>query len=135
MRRLPAFFVLCAWLLASGVQWDIVQGLAWVRMTANYSRTMPINEAVRLTFRADNLCGLCEFVADNKTRADARDAASDAAPAATGDSAAKGKLLLAAAPVHVFRFASATAPEWPAERFYPLALGRAAPPTEPPRAA
>ena len=135
MRRLPSLLVLCAWLLASGAQWDVVQGVAWVRMAASYSRNMPIDEALRMTFRADNLCGVCEFVADNKTRSASRDVASDSAPAATGDSAAKGKLLLAASPVHVFIFASASEPEWPAERFDPLACGRAEPPTEPPRAA
>ena len=137
MRRAPALFVLCAWLLASGVQWDMVQGFAWARMVASYSRTMPLGEAVRLTFTPENLCGVCEFVAAHRTRADAdtRSASSDTAPSATADSTAKGKLLLAAAPVHRFAFSSVTVPAWPTELFDPLSHARPAPPTEPPRAA
>ena len=137
MRRFSALFVLCAWLLASGAQWDLVQGFAWTRMVVNYSRTMPLAQAVRLTFTPENLCGVCEFVAAHRTRADAdtRSASSDTAPSATADSAAKGKLLLAAAPVHHFAFSSVTVPGWPTELFDPLSHARPAPPTEPPRAA
>jgi hypothetical protein len=135
MRRFSALFVLCAWLLASGAHWDIVQGFAWARMVVNYSRTMPLDEAVKLAFNADNLCGVCEFVADNKTRAAADNASAPVAPAAAGDSAAKGKLFLATAPEHLFVYCTVTAPEWPTERFDPLAVARAEPPTEPPRAA
>jgi hypothetical protein len=135
MRRLSALLVLCAWLLASGAHWDLVQGFAWARMVANYSRTMPLDEAVKLAFTADNLCGVCEFVADHKTRADTDNASAPAAPAAAGDSAAKGKLFLAHSPEHLFVFCTVPAPEWPTEQFLANAHARPAPPTEPPRAA
>jgi hypothetical protein len=132
MRRLSAILVLCAWLLANGAHWDLVQGFAWGRMIANYSQSMPLAEALRLTFTADNLCGVCEFVADGKTRADADGTTPEAIPR---DPSAKVPLLLATAPEHLFVFASAPAPEWPAEQFRPDARARPAPPTEPPRAA
>ena len=132
MRRFPAVFILCAWLLASGAQWDLLQGFAWGRMIANYSRTMPVSEAVRLTFTPDNLCGVCAFVAAAHTRAGAEGKAADNVPV---DNGAKAKLPLARPPEHVFVFSSAPAPEWPAERFVADACARPAPPTEPPRAA
>jgi hypothetical protein len=133
MRRLTTLFVLCAWLLASGAHWDLAQGFAWTRMVVNYSRTMPLAEALRLTFQADNLCGVCEFVADAKTRADPGDAA---APLAPVDSLAKGKLLLlATAPEPLFVYRIVPPPAWPEEHFRPDACARPAPPVEPPRAA
>lgn len=131
MRRLSALFVLCAWLFSSGAQWDLVQGFAWGRMIANYSRTMPLSEAIRMTFKADTLCGVCEFVADGKTRADADGSAPEATPR---DPLAKDVLLLATAPARLFTFAAVSGPEWPTEHFQPDAIARPAPPTEPPRA-
>lgn len=131
MRRLPAICVLFAWLLASGAQWDLLQGFAWGRMVANYSRTMPLHEAVRLTFTPDNLCGMCEFVASSTTRDDA-DADAETAPAESG---AKAKAPIAPAPGHLFVFQILPAPAWPREDFLPDACARPAPPAEPPRAA
>lgn len=130
MRRLCSLFVLCAWLLANGAHWDLVQSFAWGRMIANYSQSMPLAEAIRLTFTADNLCGVCEFVADGKTRSDTDATAPEASPR---DPAAKATLLLATAPEHRFIFSSIPAPLWPTEQFRPSACARAAPPTEPPR--
>lgn len=135
MRRFPALFVLCAWLLASGAHWDLVQGFAWARMIVNYSRAMPLDAAVRLTFTADTLCGVCEFVADAKTRDGADKPAAGAPLTSSGDTAAKGKLLLATAPEHIFVYRSVPAPVWPAEHFLTDACARPAPPVEPPRAA
>jgi hypothetical protein len=126
MRRLPAFLVLCAWLLASGAQWDVLQGFAWGRMIATYSRTMPVSEAIRLTFTPDNLCGFCSLVASAS-------ASSDSADAPPADPAAKSKPPLATPPAHLFVFSSAPAPRWPAEQFHPVSFTRPAPPTEPPR--
>lgn len=128
MRRLPAILVLFAWLLASGAQWDLLQGFAWGRMVAHYQRTMPLAEAVRLTFTPSNLCDLCKIVADAKTQG----RADDTAPAEAG---AKAKAPVAPAPTHLFVFSPAPAPDWPRERFEPPALARPAPPVEPPRAA
>ncbi len=134
MRRLTTLFVLCAWLLASGAHWDLAQGFAWTRMVVSYSRSMPLAEALRLTFTADNLCGVCELVAEAKTRSAADQSGATAAPA-PGDFAAKGKLLLSAAPEHLFVYCAVPSPAWPEEHFRPDACARPAPPVEPPRAA
>lgn len=132
MRRIPAIFVLCAWLFASGAQWDIVQGFAWARMFVSYSKTMPVGEALKKTFQPDNLCGVCEFVADAKTRTDAdRPAANDPVPR---DPGLKVTLFLPAAPeVFVAIAPFPSEPRWPDD---PAARSRTrpAPPTEPPRA-
>jgi hypothetical protein len=133
MRRAYAITVLFAWLLASGAQWDLLQGFAWGRMIANYSRTMPLHEAVRLTFTSDNLCGVCEFVASAKTRDDASAPGADApAPAEKG---AKAKPPLATPPEHLFVFQVLPSTAWPREDFNASDRARPAPPTEPPRAA
>ena len=63
-RRLPLLSLLCAWLLATGSQWDLVQTFAWGKMIATYAQTMPLKEAVRLTFTPNNMCGLCEVVSE-----------------------------------------------------------------------
>lgn len=135
MRRVSALFVLCAWLLTSGAHWDLVQSLGWARMIVNYSQTMSVAEAVRLTFTADTLCGVCEFVADGKTRADATAPGPlPAIPGASGDSAAKGKLFLATQPEYFYVYCSVPAPAWPTEHFLAEACARPVPPVEPPRA-
>lgn len=133
MRRFSAILVLFAWLLASGAQWDLLQGFAWGRMIASYSRTMPLHEAVRLTFTPDNLCGVCEFVASAKTRAD--DSAPEADTPAPAESGAKAKAPIAPAPEHLFVFQILPAAAWPREDFDAADRARPAPPTEPPRAA
>lgn len=133
MRRFSTVVVLFAWLLASGAQWDVLQGFAWGRMIATYSRTMPLDEAVRLTFTPDNLCEVCEFVADSRTRA--TDTTANGEAPAAGDSLAKAKHPLATPPAYVFVFASLPEPEWPREVFSVDDHARSAPPTEPPRAA
>lgn len=65
-RRLQLCTLLFAWLLSTGSQWDAVQTFGWARMIVLYSQSMPLSEAVRLTFTADNLCGVCETVGDAK---------------------------------------------------------------------
>lgn len=76
MRRFSTLLVLCAWLLATGSHWDLVQSFGWGRMIAQYSQSMPLAEAIRLTFTTDNFCGVCEVV--NTARA--TDPADDDAP-------------------------------------------------------
>lgn len=104
-------------------------------MIAAYSQTMPMADAIRLTFTADNLCGVCEFVANARTRDGDGSAAGDLDRAPASDPAAKAKAPLALPPEHFLIFASAPAPQWPAEHLLADACARPAPPTEPPRAA
>lgn len=70
-----------------------------------YSSTMSLNEAVTQTFDAANLCGVCEWVAESKTR--------DSAPGADapGELVAKARPPLALPPTHVFFHASSAARE------------------------
>jgi len=133
MRRLSTLLVLCAWLLSSGAHWDLAQGFGWARMVANYSRSMPLEAAIRLTFSPENLCGVCKFVAEGKTRT-AADGSAKGQPTSP-ESAAKGKIVLTAAPAHLLVYGSAPAPSWPAEQFLAKDRARPAPPVEPPRAA
>ena len=134
MRRFSAIFVLFAWLLASGAQWDLLQSFAWGRMIANYSRTMPLQEAMRLTFTPDNLCDVCAFIAENKTREATDRNAADHAPA---DSGTKAKAPIAPPPRHLFvlQVLDETDAAWPREIFAANGRARPAPPAEPPRAA
>jgi hypothetical protein len=107
--RFVTLLVLAAWLLASGAHWDFLQSFAWGKMIATYSQTMPLREAVRLTFTADNLCGVCEWVADGKTRDADEDAANPFA------AQAKAKALLVMPP----DFSVAVLPSSRGERSWP----------------
>ena len=130
MRLRIAQLVACfAWLLASGGHWDAIQAFAWGRMIVGYSRTMSLDEAMAQTFDADNLCGVCEWVAESKTR--------DSAPGtdAPGDLVAKARPPLALPPMHVFFNVSSAAQEWPRHQVWRAEQWRDAPPVEPPRAA
>ncbi|MCF3648912.1 hypothetical protein [Synoicihabitans lomoniglobus] len=63
MRQKCALLVtLTAWLFATGSHWDLVQTFAWGKMFAAYAQTMSYADAARMTFTADNLCGVCEIV-------------------------------------------------------------------------
>ncbi len=130
MRLRIAQLVACfAWLLASGGHWDVIQTFAWGRMIVGYSRTMSLDEAVTQTFDADNLCGVCEWVAESKTR----DSASGTDT--PGDLVAKARPPLAMPPTYVFFHASSAVREWPRHEAQRVEQWRDAPPVEPPRAA
>lgn len=65
-RKFSLILTLTAWLLATGSHWDLVQTFAWGRMIAIYAQSMPLREAVRLTFTPDNLCSVCKVVSEAK---------------------------------------------------------------------
>jgi len=126
-RRLALLPLLLAWLLATGSQWDLVQTFAWGKMIATYSRTMPLADAVRLTFAPDNLCGLCKVVSSAK-----REQPASSVPGAPAETLAKiplvfqpAPLFVAAVPVVTDRL-SGDLPEL-------QGAARAAPPVPPPR--
>ena len=127
--RFAHLLALFAWLLATGSHWDLVQGLGWGRMIANYSQTMPVGEAIRLTFTPDNMCGICETVATAK-----QTAAADSNSPATIPSGAQ-KIFLTLAPAELVIFSTLPATRWPAEDLLADGCARPAPPSEPPRAA
>jgi len=128
-RRLSIISLLFAWLLATGSQWDLVQTFAWGKMIVTYSQSMPLTEAVRLTFTPDNMCGICEAVSEAKQQQ------SDAT--LPGESSGKsGKIPL------VFQASSVFVSSTPAvqgvspdELLEMKGVARAAPPVPPPRLA
>ena len=117
---------LLAWLVATGSHWDLVQTFAWGRMIASYSRSMPLGEAVRLTFQPENLCGVCEVVAEAK-------ATDPTAPAPAGQQEIKIVLGLAPAPAHAL-VPRDGARAWPRGNSAPLPFDREPPRLRPPRA-
>jgi hypothetical protein len=117
--------VLCAWLLATGAQWDLVQTLGWGRMFVRYAATMPVFTAAKKTF-AGELCRICRTVDD------ARQEERREVPAQDG---LKTKVLLVCPPAPQFVFAAPAAPSRAPEGCRPLSAEPAAPPTPPPRAA
>jgi len=123
-RRLSLILTLAAWLLATGSHWDLVQTFAWGRMIASYSQTVPLAQAIRLTFTPENMCGVCTVVATAKQQQ-----TDDAIPGGKLD----GKVLLVFAPVPAPVVA---APAFSSSIFDRSAVPlpeRAAPPVPPPR--
>ena len=115
---------LTAWLFATGSHWDLVQTFAWGKMFATYAQSMSYTDAARLTFTADNFCGICEIVQE----ADSADESSAPVKAGTREIplalAAEKPLVLTRADIHLWSLSD------PA---LPTTSGRS-PPTPPPRA-
>lgn len=126
-QRFAIVLTFAAWLFATGSHWDLVQTFAWGKMFAQYAQTMSYVDAARMTFTADNLCGVCEIVQDAKH---ATDENGQPAPAESGTQ--KIQLALSAVPQPVI---VAPAPEpWSlSDRSLPAPLA-VAPPVPPPRA-
>lgn len=55
-----------AWLCANGALLDVVQVVAWTKMFAGYSETMPLGAALSATFDPAKPCELCVGVAQAK---------------------------------------------------------------------
>jgi hypothetical protein len=127
-RRLQIAVILFAWLLATGGQWHLVQSFAWGRMVVAYAKTMPLREAVRLTFTPDNMCGVCELV--SAAQQQQRDNA--ALPVGTS---LDSKTVLAFQPVPRVIFTAPNVPAWSLSDQLTPVSERPAPPLEPPRAA
>lgn len=125
-RNLSLLMTLSAWLLATGSHWDLVQTFAWGRMIAAYSQSMPLSEAIKRTFTAENLCGVCEVVNDAKQ-------GQDATGAGAGKLEHKVQLAFATTP-RVVMVAPEPAPWLHVDTLPPHAPSQA-PPTPPPRVA
>jgi hypothetical protein len=124
--RFQILVILFAWLLATGGQWHLVQSFAWGRMFVAYAKTMPVSEAVRLTFTPDNMCGVCELVS-----AAQQQHGDTALPVGTSLDA---KTPLVFQPAHTVIIAAPAAPSWSLSDRETPAAERAAPPLPPPRA-
>ncbi len=124
LKRLQLLLVLSAWLLATGAQWDVIQTVGWGRMIANYSRSMPLLEAVKMTFTAENMCRVCEVVSEAKQQENETQA--------LGGSV-KTKLLLVFQPVPSLVLTVPPGPEWPVLQMRPENAPCRVPPTPPPQ--
>jgi hypothetical protein len=49
-----------------GGHWVLLQSVAWVGMTIEFSRTDPIDKAIQKTLDGQHPCNLCHFVAEGK---------------------------------------------------------------------
>jgi len=50
-------------LLLAGVQWDILQGIAWAGMLVKYTARYDLSTAAKMTFDGAHPCALCTVVA------------------------------------------------------------------------
>jgi hypothetical protein len=116
--------MLTAWLLATGVQWDVVQVLAWGRMFANYARVLPVRDAWELTFAVNGMCDACHAVQDAKQ--------DEAGNPATSVSATAKEPLVFQSPDQIVIVAPTALP-WIVVEARMVAHERAQPPTPPPR--
>lgn len=116
--------MLTAWLLATGSHWDLVQTFAWGRMIATYSQSMPLAQAIKLTFTPDNLCGVCESVSEAKQQQDA---------ALPSDAKSAGKILMVFQAQPVFVAELAMGGKWTPREANAAVRDRSPPPVPPPR--
>lgn len=126
-RRTSLILTLAAWLLATGSHWDLVQTFAWGRMIATYSQTVPLSEAIRLTFTPENMCGVCSAVSTAKQQ--------QSETAAIPGGKLDGKVLLVFAPVPAPVVAAPSFVSTVFDLFSVPVSERAAPPVPPPRLA
>ncbi len=66
MRRLPRMFRISGMLLScvaffalAGGHWAVLQMIAWSKMVRDYSKSVPIAEAIVRTFSGEYPCGMC----------------------------------------------------------------------------
>lgn len=123
-RKLTLITMLFAWLLATGSHWDLVQTFAWGRMIVTYSESMPLAQAIKLTFTPENVCGVCESVGEAKRHQNT------ALPA---DGTGFGKIHLVFQPATVFCPAPPARGKWIAREHAPVVRDRLPPPVPPPR--
>jgi hypothetical protein len=123
---LSLLLALTAWLLATGSHWDIVQTYAWGRMIVHYSRSVPLTEAVRLTFTPGNECRVCLVVQSAQEKAPE--------PAVPGAAAAE-KRVMALPPVSPAVLPPADLVMWRVARGGSATERRECPPVPPPRRA
>jgi hypothetical protein len=65
-RRVLVLLSLAAWTMTTGVQWDVLQIIAYGGMAANYtaSEHVSLAAAVKKAVSGKNPCDLCVFIAD-----------------------------------------------------------------------
>jgi hypothetical protein len=66
MRRLTHAIVLAAFVFSCGGQWYALQCAAWVSMIHDYAQTVPLTDAVSMTFSGQYPCEICKAIAEKK---------------------------------------------------------------------
>ena len=66
IKRLGRFAIVLALVLAVGGHWAVLQSVAWVGMTIEFSRVNPLDKAIEKTLDGQHPCNLCHFVAEGK---------------------------------------------------------------------
>jgi hypothetical protein len=64
--RLGKMFVVFALVTMLGLQWSLLQSVAWVGMIVSYSEHAPLKEALIQTFDGKHPCCLCKTIAAAK---------------------------------------------------------------------
>jgi hypothetical protein len=67
MRRLTHLLVLTAFVFSCGGQWYVLQGVAWANMIREYSQTVPLAQAVQMTFSGEHPCAICKAIAAKRS--------------------------------------------------------------------
>lgn len=68
-RKISLLCLLLAWLCANGVVWNAVQVVGWTKMLRDYSRVMPVGEAIKLTFSGEAPCDFCRVAESGRDQA------------------------------------------------------------------
>jgi hypothetical protein len=66
LKRLSKIALVLSLVCVVGGHWALLQSLAWVGMTINFSRTDRLDVAIGKTFNGQHPCNLCHFVAEGK---------------------------------------------------------------------
>lgn len=64
--RVGKWLVVLAVVVATGSHWFLLQSVAWVGMTVEFSRTEALATALEKTFSGQNPCGLCKLVQEGQ---------------------------------------------------------------------
>lgn len=66
LSRFSKVIVVVALALSIGVQWPLIQSIAWLNMLVTFSTQEGIQQAVVKTFDGKHPCKLCKFVDEGK---------------------------------------------------------------------
>lgn len=73
-----AWLALVAWLAASGLSWDLLQVVAWTKMSVENAAQRSVGEAVTKAL-ADAPCAMCKVVQDGRKQSEQQPLAKDEA--------------------------------------------------------
>jgi hypothetical protein len=73
-----AWLALVAWLVASGLSWDLLQVVAWTKMSVENAARRSVGEAVTKAL-ADAPCAMCKVAQDGRKQSEQQPLAKDEA--------------------------------------------------------